>query len=240
MRRVLAQWRRRFTLVDCRERLLSAAGGFIGVFTVLAVSAWVLDEHGAAWMALSIGATSVLLFAVPHGQLSQPWAVFGGQVLSAVVGVTCAKLIAAPMLAGAAAVCGAIFVMYHLRCLHPPGGATALAAVLGGEQVRALGYGFVLTPVLTNVVILLAVAVALNWPFAWRRYPLALAGRKAPETTHVVERVDVEWALRRINSFIDVSEQDLARIMDLAVDHARRRKSAHGKSPRRVPQESEV
>lgn len=121
-----------------------------------------------------MGASAVLLFAVPHGQLSQPWSVFGGHILSAIVGVTCARWIPNEMLAASTAVGAAIGVMYYLRCIHPPGGATALVAVIGGEGIHSLGYQFVITPILINVCVMLVVAVLYNYLFAWRRYPISL------------------------------------------------------------------
>ena len=68
----------------------------------------------------------------------------------------------------------AIGAMHYLRCIHPPGGATALSAVLGGPAIEALGLQFILTPVLLNVIVILTVAVLYNYLFYWRRYPAGL------------------------------------------------------------------
>jgi CBS-domain-containing membrane protein len=124
-----------------------------------------------------MGASAVLLFAVPHGALSQPWPVLGGHVISALIGVSCAKFIPLPLLAAAFSVALAIGAMHYLNCIHPPGGATALSAVIGGDAIHQLGFQYVLTPVLLNTIIVLIVAILFNYPFHWRRYPLAL--RKA-------------------------------------------------------------
>src|SRR5574340_68790 len=159
--------------VSEREHWVSAAGGLLGMLAVLWVSYLLLGRgHGNALIVASMGASAVLLSAAPHGALSQRWPVFGGQVISALVGVSCARWFGGePMLAASLAVALSIAAMYSLRCLHLPGGATALYAVLGGETVHALGYGYVFNPVLLNAVVLLAVAVLFNYPFAWRRYP---------------------------------------------------------------------
>lgn len=162
------------------EKLLAAATGFISILALLWISRNYIGLEGAAWIAASMGASAVLLFAVPHGPLSQPWPVFGGHLIAALLGVTCAWLIRDTLLASAGAVALTILAMQYLRCIHPPGGATALAAVVGGEGIRALGYMYVVTPVLLNVLILLLLAVALNYPFPWRRYPTALARITAP------------------------------------------------------------
>ncbi len=156
------------------EKWISGAGGLVGIMGVLLVSQHTLGLQGSAGLVASMGASAVLLFAVPHGPLSQPWQVFGGHMVSSVVGVGCAQYIPEPELAAACAVAMAIAAMYYMRCIHPPGGATALTAVTGGEAVHSLGYSYVLTPVLINVLIILFVAIIFNWPFAWRRYPVAL------------------------------------------------------------------
>lgn len=210
------------------EKLISAAGGFVGILLVLVVSSLVLDFHGAALVVASMGASAVLLFATPHSSLSQPWALVGGHLISALIGITCAKLFSNPLYAGAVAVALSIGTMHYLHCLHPPGGATALVTVLGGEQVHALGYGFLVTPVLINVLIILTVAVAANYPFRWRRYPEWLA--ESPAASDVVQgehaekcmiaHSDLVFALSEIDSFIDVTEEDLLQIYHLAVRHA--------------------
>ncbi|GGO88000.1 hypothetical protein GCM10011348_42460 [Marinobacterium nitratireducens] len=205
------------------ERWLSAIGGFLGIAGLLWISSGVLDLEGATMVIGSMGATAVLLFAVPHGALSQPWAVVGGHLLSALIGVSCARLIGPPELAAATAVAVATGVMYYLHCIHPPGGATAMVAVLGGDAIRELGYGFVLYPVMANLLILMLIAVVLNWPFRHRRYPAVLArprhrepaSEARPELTHD----DFTYALAEVDSFIDVSEQDLLRIYRLARQH---------------------
>jgi CBS domain-containing membrane protein len=171
----------------------------------------------------SMGASAVLLFAVPHGALSQPWPVMGGHVLSALVGVTCARLVAAPMVAGPLAVGLAISVMYYARCIHPPGGATALIAVIGGPAIQQLGYGYVLAPIALNAGILLLVAVAVNGPFEWRRYPLAWAqsGRPAKPLPSTISHEHLSHALRQMGSLVEVDEGELAELYALALQHAR-------------------
>lgn len=161
------------------EKWISATGGLVGLSAVLLISQAELGISGAAGLVASMGASAVLLFAVPHGPLSQPWAVFGGHLVSAVVGVTCADIITQPMLAGAVAVAAAIGAMHYLRCIHPPGGATALTAVVGGDAVHQLGYQFVVTPVMLNAATILAVALLFNAPFPWRRYPVAFSQPKS-------------------------------------------------------------
>lgn len=213
--------------VSHTERLISALGGCVAIFAIFTVSDWYLGARDVLLLVPSMGASAVLLFAVPHGALSQPWNVLGGHLLSALIGVSCYQLVPHAFVAASLAVGLAIGTMYYLRCIHPPGGATALAAVIGGESTHVLGYQFVLTPVLLNVVIMLLVAVLFNFAFRWRRYPAMLADLHAqpqPAATesfsHTIDHADLVAALGQIDSFIDVSEHDLLRIYELATGQA--------------------
>jgi len=166
-----------------------------------------------------MGAATVLLFAVPHGPLSQPWPLFGGNLISALVGVLCAQFISDIYIAAAMAVAVAVILMYYLKCIHPPGGATALSAVVGGPAVSALGFQYIITPVLLNVIIIFSVAVLFNFPFKWRRYPASMieAEQQVPEVmfTHLA----IEHAMHQLDTFVDVSEDDLQRIYYLAREY---------------------
>lgn len=208
--------------VSEREHWISAVGGLVGILAVLWVSHIWLGSHGGVFAIASMGAAAVLLFAAPHGALSQPWPVLGGNMVSAFIGVTCARWLGhEPMLAASLAVALSISAMYTLRCLHPPGGATALYAVLGGETVHALGYGYLFSPVLLNVVVLLSVAVMFNYPFAWRRYPQSWHQRTQSEVVadekSMIPHSNLVYALSQIDTFVDVSEDDLQRIYALAL-----------------------
>lgn len=213
------------------EKLLSALGAFLGILGLLVISHAVLDAQGTALVVTSMGASAVLLFAAPHSPLSQPWPVLGGHLLSSAVGVTCALLIDDTLSAAALAVALSVVAMYYSRCLHPPGGAAALAVVLGGEPVRALGYAYLVTPILLNALVLLSVAMLFNAPFPRRRYPAWLAGLVATPPAPAAEKCliahsDLVYALSELDSFIDVSEADLLRIYDLATRHAHRPETA--------------
>lgn len=206
-----------------REQLLGALFGFIGILTVSYFSHMFLEGAGAAIVIASAGATAVLVFVVPHGSMSQPWPVIGGHLLSAAIGVTCARYIPSTIFASGAAIGLSIAVMHHFRCLHPPGGATGLTAVIGGEQILAMGYDYLLTPVLINVIAVMLVAFILNLPFSWRRYPAAFAPRPKPTlrpATTIVSREDITYALENYNTPVAVLEDDILEIFRLARNHA--------------------
>jgi len=196
-----------------KEKAVSGVGGVLGILLVMAVSHSMLGLSGAAMLIASMGASAVLVFGVPHGPLSQPWPVLAGHGISAVIGVTCARLMPDAMLAAACAVGLSIVAMRVLKCIHPPGGATALTAVMGGQAVHDLGYSFVACPVLLNALVIVAAAVAVNYPFAWRRYPAALVRQPAaaPDPRKVTHE-DVIAALERLDTFVDITEDDLLRL----------------------------
>jgi CBS domain-containing membrane protein len=209
--------------VSHTERLLSAVGGFLGIYGILQISLYFVGIEDATLIVASMGASAVLLFAVPHGPLSQPWPLIGGHLVSAMVGVSCARLIPDTLAAAALAVGLAIALMHYLRCIHPPGGATALSTVVGGENIEALGYQFVLTPVSLNVLVIILVAVIFNYPFAWRRYPTGLKAVIAEQSAAAkppISHEDLVYALSEVDSFIDVSEHDLLAIYELATKRA--------------------
>ena len=220
--------------VSHHEKLISACGGFIGILLVVTLSNWLMGAAQAVYIIPSMGASAVLLFAAPHSPLAQPWNVFGGHLVSALMGVICAQFIPLPGVAAAAGVGLAIGAMYYLRCMHPPGGATALAAVIGGTQIHALGFEYLLTPVLMNTITILSAALLFNYLFKWRRYPACLAGKdtvKQPpnDADGLVTHADLVYALSEMDSFIDVTEEDLLKIYKLASG----RKPDSGGDPKR-------
>jgi CBS domain-containing membrane protein len=183
------------------------------------------------WFIAPMGASAVLLFAVPSSPLAQPWSIIGGNLVAALIGVTCARWVPDAALAGALAGSLAIAAMFSLRCLHPPSGAVALTAVLGGPAVRALGYAFVLWPVAIDSLLLLMAALLFNVS-ARRRYPHRAP---APAPTHLTHdappsaRVglaleDLHAALEARGELLDVSEDDLQELFVEAEHRAWRRR----------------
>lgn len=212
--------------ISIAEKLVSTIGSLIAIFLVSLVCFKTTGAVGSAIIVPSMGAAAVLLFAVPHGLLSQPWALFGGNTISALIGVSCYKLIPDPLLAGALAVGLSIGAMHVLDCMHPPGGATALAAVVGGPALHDLGYAYLFTPILLNVIILFLVAVVFNSIFPWRRYPASImrftstpGDAKSPSTPRVEIRF-IEKALEDMDKIVDITTDDLQRLITLTLEHA--------------------
>lgn len=221
--------------VSLKEKAVSGVGGALGILSVILISHEVVHLEGAAMLITSMAASAVLLFCVPHGQLSQPWPVLAGHTFSAIIGVTCARSIPFLIPAAACAVGLSIITMHFLKCIHPPGGATALTAVVGGAAIRDLGYSYVLMPVLLNVVTLLTIALLYNYPFAWRRYPAAWGRPKlAPSDSRKVTHEDVIASLERLDTFVDITEDDLIRLHSLL---SRRVEERRGLQPARSTSE---
>ncbi len=227
--------------VSHTEKAVATLGAFVGIFLTAWISLHVVQTPAAIMIVGSVGASAVLLFAVPHGQLTQPWALLGGHLVSAFVGVSCVKFVPGGLIFVAAlAVSLAIGAMHITRCIHPPGGATALIAVIGGAGIHDLGYGYVLIPIGLNALLILLVAVAFNYPFAWRRYPAALHTRHehVPPTPsgirlEDIELEDIEHALHALDTPIDVPEEELQLIYELAEQHAIQRHAGNPK-PRQL------
>jgi len=210
-----------------REKIISGLGGFLGIFGIFMTSYWLLDPETAVYIVPSMGASAVLLFAAPHAQFSQPWNVMAGHALSAIVGVACWQLIPDYTVAASASVGIAISVMVATRSVHPPGGATALAAVIGSEKLHHLGYHYEFQPILLNAITILLVAVVFNGLFKWRRYPSHLHSKQQVAQPVVdayapISHEDFVYALSNIETYVDIDEEDLLKIYNLATHNAHR------------------
>jgi CBS domain-containing membrane protein len=159
------------TLLDSREHLWTFAGAFTGVALIGLLNSYFLDVSENIFLIGSFGASAVLIYGVINSPLAQPRNLIGGHLLSAVIGVTIGYLIHETWLAAALAVALSIVVMQITKTLHPPGGATALIAIIGSSKVKTLGYLYVLSPIFTGVLILLVVALVFNNMTPHRSYP---------------------------------------------------------------------
>ena len=219
--------------VSRMERFRACIGAFLGIFATGIVSEAALGPTSSIPLLIApMGASAVLLFAVPSSPLAQPWSILCGNILSCLVGVTAAIWIPDLVIASAAAIGGAIAVMMLTKSLHPPSGAVALTAVLGGPVVHNLGYSFVLWPVGLNSLLIVVVAIVYN-NLTGRQYPhLTQSGeRNIHRTADPIpsERIgfsqgDLDFALRQHDELIDVGTDDLDSILHKAQMHAYHRR----------------
>ena len=217
-------------LAHTTETVYSAVAAFIAVFVLMLAMHYFSIWASLPLLALApMGATAYLLFVVPHSPMSQPWPALAGHVLCATIGVACALYIKNPPLAAALAVALSVYSMHILRCMHPPGVATAMIAVLGGTEVHILGWQFSFEVVSINIVVMVLMSIALNNLIPGRRYPLFHTHHphhssfiKANHTPYAeLKEEDFTWALTQMDGVIDVSSEDLVDLYEFAVEHAR-------------------
>jgi CBS domain-containing membrane protein len=204
-----------------RGRLFACLGAIVGVGLTGLIGALVHGQGEAVpWLVAPMGASAVLLFAVPASPMAQPWPIVGGNSLSALVG-------------HGALACGlgvglAIGVMSLTRSLHPPGGAAALTGVIGGSLVDSAGWWFPLAPVALNAVVL----VVIGWlfhRFSGHPYPhpeTLESATKDPLTARrlVVSDEDLDAVLARIGETFDIEREDLRLLLgELELQVLRRR-----------------
>jgi len=203
------------------EIIISTIGGFLGIAGIFISSQLFFDPEVSVLIVPSMGASAVLLFAAPHAPFSQPWNIVIGHTVSALIGVACWQWLPNLIVAASASVGLAIGMMYLTRSIHPPGGATALAAVIGSDKLHALGFTYEIQPILTNVAALLFVAILFNGLFKWRRYPAGLNTKIEPFKSETgdylpIKHEDFVYALSQIDTFVDITEEDLVKIYQLA------------------------
>ncbi|WP_228877494.1 HPP family protein [Paraburkholderia saeva] len=200
------------------ERLRACIGALLGIaFTGMITHFLVGPLAMIPLLVAPMGASAVLLFAVPSSPLAQPWSLIGGNLVSAMVGVFCAHWIADPVIASALAVSLAICAMFALRCVHPPSGAVALTAVLGGPVVHALGFGFVFAPIAMQSASLLCAALVWH-AVTGHRYPHAAhvstgAAAAGSESRGGVTRADLEAVINRRGELLAIDPDDLESLL---------------------------
>ena len=160
------------TLVDWRENFWAFLGSFIAIGILAYIQSIHFTGNDAVYLIGSFGASSVLVYGIIQSPFSQPRNLVGGHLISAFIGVTVNKLvpdiiwIAAPL-----AVSLSIVLMQITKTLHPPGGATALIAIIGSDKIKVLGYMYLFSPVFLGVLILLFTALIFNNMTSNRSYP---------------------------------------------------------------------
>ncbi|MGU5715351.1 HPP family protein [Aeromonas taiwanensis] len=216
------------TNTSIKESCYGALGALVGLLGTALLCRWGLGLE-VHWLIAPMGASAVLLFAAPASPLAQPWSILVGNGVSALMGVLSASLVQDLTIASALAVMLAIAAMFLTRSLHPPGGAVALTAVIGGEGIRALGVGYVLLPVLLNSSLLLAMGLFYN-RLLGRRYPHT--GKVAPNRHQTADpqpserlatqAMDIDFALEKHGELLDINRQDLQELLQEAQLHALR------------------
>jgi len=205
-----------------RERLMACLGALIGIGLTGVISGYFFGQGPHLPLIVApMGASAVLLFAVPASPLAQPWSIIGGNTISAMMGIVAAYLIHDPVIAIGVGVSLAIAAMSLTRCLHPPGGAAALTAVLGGPVVAGWGFLFPFVPVALNSCLLVGLGLVFH-KLSKRNYPHVVA--RPVENTHQTRDLppalrvgfreeDVDSALEAFDETFDIDRADLSRLL---------------------------
>lgn len=147
--------------MSTKEVSVSIIGAFFATLCASFFSSSILEAENMPMVLASTGASAMLIFGIPYSPVSQPWPVVGGHLLSAFVGISAYYLVPNPILASSLAIGVAMLLMHITGSMHPPGGATAVTAVIGGGAIHELGYYFVIVPVFFNSIILISIAMAV-------------------------------------------------------------------------------
>lgn len=203
------------------DRVRAAVGAGVGILAT-GLLAWYWSQQiglSAIFLIAPMGASSVILFCLPSSPLAQPWSILAGNTVAAFFGVFFNLQFAGePALAAALSMMFSVIVMFALRCLHPPSGAVALTAILGGPATHHLGYEFVLWPVLGNSVLLVMMAIFYN-NLTGRQYPAPLHNPKESEPEHMhyqfgFKQEDLDAAMKQMHEVIDISQSDLQKLVE--------------------------
>lgn len=202
------------------DRLVACVGATICLALTMFVCAQLeLSASDLPLIVAPLGASAVLIFAVPASPLAQPWPVVGGNTISALVGVAVFQHVADPMLAAGLAVGLAILLMSLCRCLHPPGGAAALTAVIGSQGIHAAGYAFAFAPVALNSIALVSLAMFFHH-MSGHSYPHEPAPSGAAAEATGLHLEDIDRALAELPDSFDISREDLDVLLSKAEAHA--------------------
>jgi CBS domain-containing membrane protein len=190
-------------------------GALLGLFCTLAIAQFFGELAGISeWVLASLGASALLVFVLPSSPMAQPWAVVGGNTLSALIGIACNYLFSNPLIALPIAASSAIMGMFLLRCLHPPAAAVALIAVLG--HVTHFRYAFF--PVMVDSLALCMVAMIYN-TFTGKVYPTRPQALKETGPLQEQERIQAEQRLDKLlNEYQEVMDVDRAELIKIIQD----------------------
>ncbi|MES2441533.1 MAG: HPP family protein [Pseudomonadota bacterium] len=209
-----------------QDRLIACVGATICLaLTIVVCARFPIAPADLPFIVAPLGASAVLVFAVPASPLAQPWPVVGGNTVSALVGVAVFHAVPDATIAAGLAVGLAILVMSLCRCLHPPGGAAALTAVIGSHDVHAAGYAFAFAPVALNSIALVALGMFFH-RFSGHSYPHVAAPSGEARQSAGLHLEDIDRALADLPDSFDISREDLDALLTRAELHAIERRTS--------------
>lgn len=203
-----------------RDMAMGAGGGGLALLIAAALMGAGLAPVTHAFLIAPMGATAVILFALPNSPLAQPWSAVVGNTLSALVACALHMVTQDPVLMVAGSTLLALLAMFLARALHPPGGAVALTAALSPDVLEGIGFWFVLGPVFAGT--LLLVALAMIWHhLCGRVYPFRQPAEDATADRPAAQRLglspeELASILADFRQSANVGVEDLARLIAAA------------------------
>ncbi len=214
-----------------RDKILTLVFAYLALLLVSQVAEKLISSTQHLVLLASMGASTIMLLAIPNSPMAQPYAFIMGHVSAATIGMLCANFIPNSSIAASFSVCLSLAFMFLFNCLHPPGGATALVPII--TSAPQLDFDFLLYPVLINLLTLLAFAFICNRYILKREYPVSSTARTivdhhSKDTSPLgrlgISSSDLHSALDGFNTYLDITEQDLAKIYTIAQANAYTRK----------------
>lgn len=215
-------WFGGYPRLSVRVQLTSALFAGFSIFAVGELSSRFIEGGGFMVLMASMGASAVILYCVPDSPMAKPWPLIAGHLFSGLVGIGSSLWLPSAWQASVA-VGLSILIMHITRSLHPPGGATALTVVLGGEQIHQMGFGFLLAPLAINV----GIMFLINAVFVMLRDLSGVRHQKpskpAQSGSPIVQLEDLHAILQEVDEYVDIDEDELERIYRLAAERASQR-----------------
>lgn len=213
--------------LSLKEKLINALAAMFAICILGLTLKFLPHKNFIIPLIASMGASAFLLFVVPHSPMAQPWPLIGGHLISAIVAITISHVTKNAIIASACIVGASLFAMQICNCLHPPGAATALAA-MAGTFPQHIDVQLIIYMVLGNALTLLLMAYIINNLILKRRYPMVKSHhphheqfqQNYSENSCTLEITDIRWALGQMDGIVDVSEEDLVDIYELALEHS--------------------
>ena len=212
------------------ERIKSATGTALAVAAVFCVSYLLFEDQYV--MLAAVGASAVIMFAIPHSPMAQPWSVIGGYFIAVSVGLLALQILMPPILGIAVAIVLVVLITMTFKCLHPPAGAIVVF-VFNQSPVDLSAAVMVMSSVMLAAVLLVVLAMLLNNVVLGRKYPQCLTepvknlhrtSDELPTIRTGVTHEDLDYALKKHGTYVDIQENELINLYEAAIDHAFSRK----------------
>jgi CBS-domain-containing membrane protein len=157
---------RKDALTNSRQRIIDLVWSAIGAAVAIGLALWLVADDSSLFLLASLGGSTVFLFALTDAEAAQPFALFGGHLGAATIGIICFQLFGDALWVSVLAVVLSMLFMVITRTIHPPAGANPLFMVHYHAGFQAL-----LKPVGLGVLILFLAAMVWSRLRPGKRYP---------------------------------------------------------------------